>query len=73
MARVDDHFRLRIPSDVKEWVKQRAAENVRSITAEVVFLLKEKMQQETGVSSGNSSPVSDRNNAALAGGASINQ
>lgn len=43
MGREDKHFRLRIPDDLMEWVKARAARNLRSVTAEVVFLLREEM------------------------------
>lgn len=43
MARDDEHFRLRIPSDVKAWIAAESAKNLRSQTAEIVFLLKQAM------------------------------
>lgn len=39
MAREDLHFRLRIPEDVKRLVEAAAAENHRSMTAEIVARL----------------------------------
>lgn len=79
MARSDypsgklDQYVVRFPDGMRDWFKQKAKENERSLNAEIIFALKEKMAKETGAVSANSSPVSTSNNAALAGGASITQ
>ena len=39
MQKHDLHFRLRLPAALKEWVENRAAENNRSINAEIIFCL----------------------------------
>ncbi len=46
MARTDPHFRLRIDPEIKQWIKKVAAQNFRSITAEINFALKERMEAE---------------------------
>ena len=43
MARDDGYFRLRIPDDLKAKVAEAAAANHRSMTAEIVFALRERM------------------------------
>ncbi|WP_029606401.1 Arc family DNA-binding protein [Kozakia baliensis] len=39
MEEKDAHFRLRIPSDLKEWVDEQARANNRSINAEITWML----------------------------------
>ncbi len=39
-------FGLRMPSDVKEWLSEKANQNMRSLNAEIVVALKEKMEKE---------------------------
>lgn len=46
MARSDEQTNLRIPADLKEWIKKRATEARRSLTAEIVFRLEQSRQQE---------------------------
>jgi len=46
MAREDLHFRLRIPEDLKAKVEVAAAENHRSMTAEIVARLYESFDPE---------------------------
>lgn len=41
MQKSDVHFRLRLPVALKEWVESRAAENNRSINAEIIFCLQQ--------------------------------
>jgi hypothetical protein len=36
---------IRIPNDIKEWIKMQAAENGRSMNTEVVFILKNAMKE----------------------------
>lgn len=43
MARDDLHMRIRLPREVKEWISEQAERNVRSQTAEIVFILKTAM------------------------------
>lgn len=72
MSREDEHFRLRIPGDIKKWVRARSVNNMRSMTAEIIFILREKMSAATGEGLANTAPAAaSSNNAALAGGASI--
>lgn len=47
MARSDEQTNLRIPADLKEWIKKRAAEAKRSLTAEVVLRLEQARRQES--------------------------
>jgi len=49
MAREDLHFRLRIPEELKKRVETAAAENHRSMTAEIIARLEESFQSEQGV------------------------
>ncbi|WP_323012889.1 Arc family DNA-binding protein [Devosia sp.] len=61
MSRDDGHFRLRIPNDVKRWVKASAEQNMRSITAEIIFTLKEKMEKAAGDEIGVMAPAAHIN------------
>lgn len=40
-------FKLSLPNDVKQWVEARAAQNMRSQGAEIIFMLKERMQGQS--------------------------
>jgi len=73
MARIDEHFRLRIPTQTKEWIRDRARKNMRSMTAEILFILNERMNVATGEGLRNSAPVASSNNAALQGDVSFNK
>jgi plasmid stability protein len=37
---------VRLPDELKEWLKQRAAENFRSMNGEIVARLQESMTEE---------------------------
>lgn len=39
MARSDPQLKLRLPADLKAWVEEAAAQNQRSVNAEIVHLL----------------------------------
>lgn len=38
---------LRLPPDVREWVRRRAAENLRSENNEIVLAIRKQMAAET--------------------------
>lgn len=61
MAREDAYFRLRIPDDVREWVRGSAEKNLRSMTAEIVFALRERMEAATGAKFGDQTPAAALN------------
>lgn len=42
MSRADAHFRLRLPHDLREWLKQEADRNLRSMTSEIILALRER-------------------------------
>jgi hypothetical protein len=71
MSREDLHFRLRIAPDIKAWIAAQAARNLRSITAEINFALRERMAA-TGDSFAGTAPAAASDRTALAGG-SIHQ
>lgn len=78
MARSDypsgklDQYVVRFPDGMRDWFKQKAKENERSLNAEIIFALKEKMAATEGAKFGDQTPtVASSNNAALQGGASI--
>lgn len=48
MAKDDLHFRLRIPDDLKRRIEASAAENRRSITAEIVQRLESSYTEKAG-------------------------
>jgi hypothetical protein len=37
---------MRMPPDVVEWLQQRAAHNITSVTAEIVRVVRERMARE---------------------------
>ncbi len=45
MAREDRYMRIRVPDDMKEWLKEQARENLRSQNAEIVLAVREKMRR----------------------------
>jgi len=67
MSREDLHFRLRIAPDIKAWIAAQAARNLRSMTAEINFALRERMAA-TGDMVGADAPAAALNETALAGG-----
>lgn len=46
MAREDAHLRIRLPHDVKAWLKEQAKKNIRTQSAEITIALREKMEAE---------------------------
>lgn len=46
MARGDPMMRVRVPTEVKEWLAKSAEKNLRTQAAEVVSVLREKMEAE---------------------------
>ncbi|SEG60984.1 hypothetical protein SAMN04488115_107296 [Bosea lathyri] len=67
MSREDSHFRLRLAPDIKAWISASAARNLRSMTAEVSFALRERMAA-TGETLQGEAPAAALNQTALAGG-----
>lgn len=43
MARGDDDFRMRLPTGMRQRIKVLAADNLRSMNAEIVFHLKRSL------------------------------
>lgn len=66
MSRDDEHFRLRLPRDLKALLKAEAERNVRSLTAQIVFALKKEMAARAEPAS--TTPAADNDEAALQGG-----
>lgn len=58
MAREDAHFRLRLPHDVKAWLAGEAKREIRSITAQIVFVLRKEMA--AGEDFGEDAPAAGR-------------
>lgn len=48
MTRQDAQMRIRVPEDVKDWLKRESAQNLRTQSAEIVFALREKMAAGEG-------------------------
>jgi hypothetical protein len=48
MRQSQPQMKIRLPQHLKDWIEERAAENVRSQTAEIVFRLEQarKLEQE---------------------------
>ncbi|NSL22890.1 Arc family DNA-binding protein [Agrobacterium tumefaciens] len=45
MAQVQ--FKLNLPHDIKEWLEEKARQNLRSQNSEVILALREKINRET--------------------------
>ena len=56
MSRTDPQINVRVPPNVKRWLDDQAARNMRSLNAEVVLAIKEKMAT-TGSEFGDTSPA----------------
>ena len=68
-----DTFNVRLPTGMRDAIRQAAAASHRSMNSEIVFHL-EKAMAATGEGLANTAPAAaSSNNAALAGGASINR
>ncbi|MBC8954886.1 Arc family DNA-binding protein [Xenorhabdus sp. PB62.4] len=53
MSREDPQLRVRIPAELKETLEQKASENKRTLTAEIVNRLEETTNQDALVGSSN--------------------
>lgn len=53
MARHDEQTNVRLPAELKEWLKEQAAQARRSVTAELIFRLEQsravQQQAQQGV------------------------
>ncbi|TDX88472.1 Arc-like DNA binding dprotein [Neorhizobium sp. R1-B] len=45
-------FGLRLPDDVRRWLKASAEQNMRSQNAEITVILREKMQRSAAIENG---------------------
>lgn len=48
MGRLDSQMRIRISEAEKLFIEKEAKKNLRSINAEIVFLIREKMEKAAG-------------------------
>lgn len=48
MARHDEQTNVRIPAELKEWLKAQAAEARRSVTAELILRLEQSRKDQQG-------------------------
>lgn len=39
-------YKLNLPKELDDWIEQRASESLRSKSAEIIYILKEKMEME---------------------------
>lgn len=46
MARSDEQTNVRLPAHLKDWLKAKASEARRSVTAELIFRLEESRKSE---------------------------
>jgi hypothetical protein len=49
-ARKISRMQLRLPTDLKDWIKQHAEENCRSLNGEIVSILEQSRSNENGKS-----------------------
>ncbi|AWI89203.1 hypothetical protein C0214_13610 [Methylobacterium sp. DM1] len=72
MSRADPHFRLRLPEDIKERVRNSAERNRRSMTGEIIMILASALGDESKPATGESlqanAPAAGPNSTALQGG-----
>ena len=45
VSRMDPQLKVRLPIDLRDWLKRQAAENGRTMNAEIVFALRERQQR----------------------------
>jgi hypothetical protein len=48
MQESDAQLRIRLPRDIKDWLAEEAKKNLRTQSAEVTVLLREKMAAQEG-------------------------
>lgn len=46
MSRTDPGLRVRIPPEMKLWLEEQATKNLRSMSAEVVLSVRQRMERE---------------------------
>lgn len=46
MVRSEEQTNMRLPTELKEWLKQKAATNFRSVTGEIVARLEQSRKAE---------------------------
>jgi hypothetical protein len=46
MSEQAKQFKLKLPADIDQWIEQGAEKSLRSKSAEIVYLLREKMENE---------------------------
>lgn len=49
MSREDAHFRLRLPHDLREWLKHQVEKYGGSMTGEIIRAIREKVERESAV------------------------
>ncbi len=64
----DTPFGLRMPKGMREKVRRSAAENGRSMNAEIIFHIRRGLGLATGEELGRDTPAAENDEAALAGG-----
>jgi len=47
MARQDKQVNVRIPDDLADWLKQHAKDNCRSVTSQLIVMIKEEQARVT--------------------------
>lgn len=67
MSREDAHFRLRLPHDVKAWLAKEASREIRSVTSQIIYVLRKEMA--AGDEPASTAPAAGNDNAALERGA----
>ncbi|WJR66943.1 Arc family DNA-binding protein [Neorhizobium sp. CSC1952] len=73
-TRASEQFALRFPAGMREQIREVADKHGRSMNSEIVIALSAHLAAATGGKFGDPTPAAaSSNNAALAGGASINQ
>ena len=45
--RTDPQMKIRLPADMKIWLAEQAARNLRSQTAEIILAIRERMERQT--------------------------
>lgn len=72
MSREDSHFRLRLPEAERQFIREEAKRNSRSMTGEIIQAIRARMQAATGRVSQAISPAAALNPTACQGGENIN-
>ncbi len=46
MTKESKQFKLNIPAELEKWIEQESVKSLRSKSAEIIFILREKMEKE---------------------------